>query len=165
MNRDDTQELLSTVQSFDNRRVDATVISLWHELLERYTKDECIDAVVQHKAERPGDWLEPGHIIQIVRAARNDRFERSDPDDRPHMVGLNGVKRDRYGFIDKSVEEPEYPGDWTAEQRVKHYWQQIENQRDVMAVQHRDDPLAPHMPADPEVRAHCMEHIRSVLAR
>jgi hypothetical protein len=166
VNRDEAQELLATVQSFDNRRVDATVVSLWLELLERYTKDECIDALIQHKAERPDDWVEPGHIVQIVRAKRNDFIARADPDDQPHMVGLDGVKRDRYGFIDKSADdEIEYPHEWTSQQRLQHYWGQIENRRDAAALNaDQNDPDVLHMPAHPDVRAACMDHIRSVIA-
>jgi hypothetical protein len=35
-----------------------------------------VQAVIDHFRERPGVWLEPGYIVQRVRAMRRDRLER-----------------------------------------------------------------------------------------
>jgi|HubBroStandDraft_3_1064219.scaffolds.fasta_scaffold69173_1 hypothetical protein len=166
MNRDDVIDLLTIVSAADNRQVTAPDIVVWHEHLERYERDECLDAIMSHQREST-EYLQPAHVIQRVRAKRNDMIERADPDDRPHMVGLNGVPRDRYGYVAKGEnDEIEYPAEWTSEQRLAHYWTQIENRRDSEALSAQSwDQTAPHMPANADVRANCMRHIRSVLAR
>jgi hypothetical protein len=49
-----------------------------------------------------------------------------EPDERAAAVGPSAVRRDRYGYIDKSAPDPEpYPADWTGEQRVAAYWNQL----------------------------------------
>lgn len=162
MNRDDVIDLLTIASCVDNRQVTNGDIIVWHEHLERYDKDECLDAIMAHQRDST-DYLQPAHVIERVRAKRNDAIDRADPDDRPHMVGLNGVPRDSYGFASRALEDIEYPADWTSEQRCKHYWDEIQRRRDAAAC--LQNPGNPKLPASAETRSHAMEHIRSVLAR
>jgi hypothetical protein len=162
MNRDDIADLLAIASSFDKRTVDPMMISTWLELLERFSKDECLDAVMAHQAEST-EYLLPAHVIRRAKDKRNDLLDRADPDDRPHLVGLEGQRRDRYGVVIKGeTDEIEYPADWTSQQRIA----QIENRRDSQSLTAESwDQTAPHMPAHEDVRADCMAHIRAMLQR
>jgi hypothetical protein len=44
-------------------------------------KDLAMRAVIEHRREEPGVWLEPGHIYQRVRAIRQDLFQRQPLED------------------------------------------------------------------------------------
>lgn len=161
MDRDDVIDLLAIISTVDNRQVTDADIIVWHEHLERYDKDECLDAVMRHQRQSTV-WIQPAHVVELVRSARNDAIDRADPDDRPHMVGLNGVPRDRYGYQNKGEDDDYYPSDWTAEQRVAASWEAIRRRRDEQERMYR--PLNPKLPAASEVRSHAMQHIRDLLA-
>ena len=158
MDRDDVIDLLAIISTVDNRDVTDADILVWHEHLERFNKDDCLTAVMQHQQQSTA-WLQPAHVVQRVRAMTNDRIERADPDDRPHLVGLN-APRDSYGYGDKSAGDGEYPEEWTAEQRVSHYWDNLRRQRDE-----RERFTQGDRPASADVRAECMSHIRGMLHR
>jgi hypothetical protein len=155
MDRDEIIDLLTIVQASDQRTVGDPEIKVWHELLGRYDRDDCVDAIMWHRRERPGVWLEPGHVVARVRAVIQDRYERADVDDRPHSTGIDGVRRDRYGEIDKSApDEDDYPSEWTSEQRVAAYWEKIRARRNDF-----------NPPAGETVRGEAMAHIRDILGK
>ncbi len=133
MDHNDIIDLLTIVQASDNRSVGDPEIELWHRILGHLDKDDCTDAIMAHRRECPGVWLEPGHIVQRVKAVIKDRYERADTDirDRGRPVPA-GVRRDHYGYIDKSEPEEEDPpgwATWDSEKRVRYYWQQLDAKR------------------------------------
>lgn len=70
MNRNEIIELLQVVQSYDNRDIGQTTIAAWHEAAQRgrWTRAAALDAVHEHYATST-DWLMPGHVTPMVRAA------------------------------------------------------------------------------------------------
>jgi hypothetical protein len=80
MDRDDVIDLLTIIAQIDNRSIGDPEIVIWQELIGRYAKDDCLQAIMDHRSQEPGVWLEPGHVVKRVRAAVNDRYERSGLD-------------------------------------------------------------------------------------
>lgn len=103
MDRNDIVDLLAIVQSGDNRTVGEVDVGFWSGMLAPFEKDDCLDAILAHRRDQPGVWLEPGHVSGRVRAARRDRLDRMSSDERARVVG-GGAPRDRWGYIDKSDE-------------------------------------------------------------
>ena len=163
MDRNDIIDLLTIVQAGDNRTVGQPEVNLWHQLLGHLDRDDCTDAIMAHRREQPGQWLEPGHILQRVRAVVRDRYERSEPGLREQNQPLPpGAHRDRYGYVDKSSgeEDVEYPAEWTVQQRLEATWESINRHRDSISGYDKD---APGIPAADDVRGRAMAAIRSVL--
>lgn len=68
----DTGKVLLTIQAFDNRTITEEMTLLWHELLEPYTLQDCVQAVKDHYAESR-DWLMPVDVINRVKQVRAER--------------------------------------------------------------------------------------------
>jgi hypothetical protein len=105
---EDVIDLLTIVSVGDKRTVGEADVVHWQKLIGQLDKDECADAIMAHRAEKPGVWLEPGHIFVRVKAKQRDRLERMDPDQRARSVaalegGHTGVRRDEFGYVDKSA--------------------------------------------------------------
>ena len=137
MDRDIVVNLLTIAQANDHRTFGVVDIELWCRVLGNITETEAVDAILAHLKERPGVWLEPGHVVERVKAARRDAYQRMDPDERPYAqlgggpVIPPGVPRDRFGLVDKSAPDDEdYPADWTPDQRKAAYWAKINRLRD-----------------------------------
>jgi hypothetical protein len=134
MHPDEIVDLLTIISANDGRDFGDTDVTLWLQMIGQLARDDALDAILAHFAEYPNIWLTPGHVTQRVKAMVRDRIERMDPDERAAAVGPPAVRRDRYGYIDKSAPDPEpYPADWTAEQRVAAYWNQLR-------TSHREPP-------------------------
>ena len=135
MDREDIVDLLSIIQANDNRTIGETDMALWLQMIGQLAKDDALDAIQAHFAEYPHIRITPGHVIQRVKAMIKDRLERMEPDERAAAVGPAAVRRDRYGYIDKSAPDPEpYPAEWTSEQRVAAYWAQLRNKHTPAAA-------------------------------
>jgi len=78
VNRNDMVDLLTAVAAGDRRQIGEADITAWTAVIGDLGRDECLAAVVVHRRERPGVWLEPGHLLAIVRAARTERGRRED---------------------------------------------------------------------------------------
>ena len=72
MNYDDIGKLIARVKVGDNRDVGkAGLLHVdWFQSLGHLPLDECLAAVVMHRQDRPGVYLEAGHIIANVRVVR-----------------------------------------------------------------------------------------------
>lgn len=128
MDRDDIIDLLSIIAVNDDRSIGDTDIALWIQMIGLHAKDDALDAIQAHFLEYPDTRITPGHVNQRVKAMVRDRLERMEPDERAALAGPPEVRRDRYGYIDKSAPDPEpYPEDWTPAQRVSAYWAQLRN--------------------------------------
>lgn len=88
MNIEQTGALLAEVQLIDNRRVDEATLMYWHGLIGDLGYAEASEAVVMHRRERAGVYLEPGHVranvdrIRSAVAAPTDDFGNVLPVDR-----------------------------------------------------------------------------------
>lgn len=76
MNRNDTIDVLTMVAALDRRTVGETDITAWGTVLGDIDPREAAEAIIAHFRECPGIWLEPGHIVERVRAARRDQLAR-----------------------------------------------------------------------------------------
>ena len=80
MNREDIIDILTAVAAVDHRTIGQTDVTL-ARLIGDLPKDLAIRAVIDHRRECPGEYLEPGHIYQRVRAIRQDMFQREPLED------------------------------------------------------------------------------------
>jgi hypothetical protein len=104
MDQDDIRDLLAIVQAVDSRDIGDVDVTMWLTLLSGLHKDDCLGAIMAHRREEPGVWLEPGHVVKRAKAIARDRLDRMNPDDRALVVGGADLPRDRYGHIDKTTE-------------------------------------------------------------
>jgi hypothetical protein len=112
-----------------------------------WTGDDLVAAA--HKFAQDGPWerlVQPADIGQIIAGWYRERLDRMDPDERADPWGdiggtreipepmratgggyvRDGVRHDRYGYIDKSApDDPPYPADWNTDQRLAAYWQRV----------------------------------------
>lgn len=96
MDRVDVVDLLTIVQSGDSRTIGEIDIGFWLQMLGAYDKDDCLDAIIAHRSEKPGVWLEPGHVVGRVRATKRDRLDRMDPDERRRFITPGDRDEDRF---------------------------------------------------------------------
>lgn len=71
----DTAKILTTIQTFDNRKVDEVVIRAWHAILEPYTFDDCFTAVKDHYTHNRA-WMMPADVVDRVKRMGDDRMMR-----------------------------------------------------------------------------------------
>jgi hypothetical protein len=74
-------DVLTAVAAADRRTVGNADVDVWHAVIGDLPKDLALRAVRDHLREKPGVWLEPGHIYERVRAIRRDQLER-EPDEQ-----------------------------------------------------------------------------------
>ena len=72
MDRDEVIALLQVANGYDNRKIDGIAVAAWSESARRarWTLAEAVDAVHEHYANAPREYLMPGHVTERVRAAR-----------------------------------------------------------------------------------------------
>lgn len=80
MNRNEVIDVLTAVAAASRRTVGESDVEIWLGVIGDLPKDLSLRAVRDHLRERPGLWLEPGHIHERVRAIRRDELER-EPDE------------------------------------------------------------------------------------
>ena len=76
MQIDETTAVLAKIQSFDNRTVDEVNILAWHEILEPFALQDCLQAVSKYFSKYSA-WIMPAHILDHVReieSARRNTF-------------------------------------------------------------------------------------------
>jgi hypothetical protein len=71
----ETARLLTLIAAYDRRTLGESDVLAWHPLVERYSFDECADAVRAHFASSTS-YLMPVHVLDRVRATRRDAIER-----------------------------------------------------------------------------------------
>lgn len=79
MTPEDTAEVLKMAARFDRRTVGAEDIALWCAVLtrENVTRQQAINAIVDHYTRRPDDYLKIGHIVQGVKRERSQGLAKS----------------------------------------------------------------------------------------
>ncbi len=82
MNRNDIIDLLTVIAAGDRRTVGNTDVDFWANIVGDIPKDLALEAVRRHFRERPGVWLEPGHIVQCAREIHRERLQRESDEMR-----------------------------------------------------------------------------------
>jgi hypothetical protein len=80
MNRNDVIDVLSVVAAATRRTIGETDVDVWQAIIGDLPKDLSLRAVRDHLRDKPGVWLEPGHVHERVRAIRLDQQQR-EPDE------------------------------------------------------------------------------------
>ena len=70
MTFDEAKEVLSLATALTGMRVDAAVVVLWQDVLDPYTKAECLWALREFARTNKTDYLRPAHLIEIVQQKR-----------------------------------------------------------------------------------------------
>lgn len=125
MNRDDVIDVLTAVAAGDRRTVGDADVDVWQAIIGELAKDYALQAVRDHMRDRPGVWLEPGHVYQRARALRRDELDRSGlPAIEPRRDA--GDEPQHYpGDLKAAPDLPPYPTEWTTQQRLAAYWHVI----------------------------------------
>lgn len=75
MNLMETEALLVQVAAIDSRTVTDLTIGAWQAVLADLSYHDAQQAHIAHRRSSPGVYLEPGHLIQQKRIARQRREE------------------------------------------------------------------------------------------
>lgn len=82
MNRNDVIDVLTAVSAADRRTLGQADVDVWEAVIGDLPKDLALRAVRDHLREKPGIWLEPGHIYERVRAIKRDQLARESREER-----------------------------------------------------------------------------------
>lgn len=77
MNLQDANKLLTAIAVGDNRKVDDVAIAYWAGLLYDIRLADALQAVAVHRREST-EWLQPAHIVRLVRAERTRRIDAAN---------------------------------------------------------------------------------------
>ena len=66
MNREAMARVLAFVQLGDARHVDGLVLDYWMQVVGDLTFDAAMQAVIRFRRERPGVYMEPGHLLELA---------------------------------------------------------------------------------------------------
>lgn len=94
MNRAEAARLLVRVSAVDRREVTDLMVVAWEEVLAEVPYEAAVDALVAHRREEPGVWVEPGHLAQRAGAAlsRDFRADSVSEDRRLVFEALGGAQ-------------------------------------------------------------------------
>lgn len=76
MNRNDVIDVLSVVAAATRRTVGEVDVEIWQGIIGPLAKDIALEAVRDHLRDKPGVWLEPGHVYQRAREIQRERNTR-----------------------------------------------------------------------------------------
>lgn len=76
MNFEETSAIIAKAKHVDNRHVDAGMVLAWNEILGDLSYEDANRALIVFRRERPGVYLEPGHLLEISATWRADRKRR-----------------------------------------------------------------------------------------
>jgi hypothetical protein len=77
MTRNELIDVLSVIAAATRRTVGETDVEIWGSVIGHLDKDLALEAVAMHIREKPGVWLEPGHVVANARGILRDRAARS----------------------------------------------------------------------------------------
>lgn len=77
MNREETAHLLGLIALGDNRQLSNELTAYWHGLLPDIRLEDAVQAVAIHRREST-DYLQPAHIVKLVRAERARRIDAAN---------------------------------------------------------------------------------------
>lgn len=111
MNRDDVIDVLSVVAAATRRTVGEMDVQIWGAVIGDLDKHQAIKAVEDHLREKPGVWLEPGHIAERVKACRREAADKAhtqrvlDEGHAARMLAIEQANRDRIEELAETVGE------------------------------------------------------------
>lgn len=110
MNHDEVIELLQVIQSYDNRSTSPLTIATWHEAAQRgrWTRAAALEAVHEHYATST-DWLMPGHVTTMVRAAMRQPAPAAEVLALDKPIASDDVRRKAMAEIAKLAESKRIP--------------------------------------------------------
>lgn len=111
MNRNDVIDVLRAVQAGTGRTMGEPEIVLWQSVLGECPKDFALAAVLAHFKERPGVWLEPGHVWSRWRDHRRDQLARED---EPARLARQAALDARLAGVDELAAAKAIPADTPA---------------------------------------------------
>ncbi len=65
--------VVAKIQLGDGRQVDEAVLAYWFEAIGHLPVTDALDAVLMHRQERPGEWLDVGHVLANAKRVREAR--------------------------------------------------------------------------------------------
>lgn len=77
MNREEAAQLLGLIALGDNRQISHETVAYWHGLLPDIRLDDATQAVAIHRRESTA-YLQPAHIVELVRAERRRRIDAAN---------------------------------------------------------------------------------------
>lgn len=114
MNRNDVIDVLTAVAASDNRTVGDTDVDVWQAIIGDLPRDPAIQAVLDHRREQPGIWIEPGHVYQRVKTARREELEREhtqrvlDEGRAAKALAIEQANRDHIERLTEQIGQPDY---------------------------------------------------------
>lgn len=110
MNQPEMVTLLAKVQLGDNRNVDRLTVDYWMDTIGDLPFDVALTALRRFRRERPGIYLEPGHLLELAGIAPEPVTSLTDvtdevlADDRARMLAAAGVTDAEYAAHEHDVE-------------------------------------------------------------
>lgn len=83
MNREEVIDVLSVVAAATRRTVGETDVKIWGSIIGSLTKEVALEAVRDHLRDKPGVWMEPGHVYQRSREIMRNRSLNAVAKDTP----------------------------------------------------------------------------------
>jgi len=77
VNKSDVVDVLSMVAAGDRRTVGDADVEMWFLVMGDVPKDFALSAIVAHRRDFPGIWMEPGHIVDRWRTHQRDKTQRT----------------------------------------------------------------------------------------
>ena len=99
MTREQMARVLAFVQLGDNRHVDGLVLDYWLQIVGDLDFDTAMGAVVRFRRERPGTYLEPGHLLELAGVVAEVRALG-----RSHDEIMLDLYRERAGLTQAQVD-------------------------------------------------------------
>lgn len=102
--------LLAKVQLGDNRTVDELTLEYWLDLIGDLPFETALTALRRFRRERPGVYLEPGHLLEYAGIVAEPITSLPDvtdevlADDRARMLAAAGVTEAEYSQREHDVE-------------------------------------------------------------
>jgi len=101
MTIDEMAQVLAKVQLIDNREVSRLVLIEWQdEIGDLLTMKQAMDAVRRFRRERPGVYLEPGHLLELAEVVAEsnipDITDQIIEASKQRMLAAAGVTESEY---------------------------------------------------------------------
>ncbi len=112
ISREQALNLYKLTQVGDNRTApDEMTIRLWREVSRqgRWTFEQALQAIIEHRTYRPGVYFEPGHVTLRVDEVRRDIRSRWYPPDPPRELADDPAAeiawrlREAAAFLDRNL--------------------------------------------------------------